>query len=698
MGTGKAVRVWRVVYQWKFKGEQQDNNAMIECAEKIADGRAPLKKARLLKITDITTELDEVTIDRAPPARRPEKATSPTCPPRRWTAPRSSPPTTTFGKWSAGATACATITKRSASADIAQRATLSSCWGVSLVTEQVGEVLRRVVTSHGSAVLDDQRRLRAILKDLAGNNPGEISLVLAAVDAQVPHKLLDSGSTPAPVIQARLVEDLEKTVFLTGLAARWAVQTWAFALSLASACPPPLPSERTVTTENAPYLADSAASFGLAPYSSGPGPIPMPDRPAADYPATHAAWPAKAAIGREYVPRVDAAADTAGPVSGGAVASGNSRVSATDTVTARSPSPGGLTHLSGRRRRHRVAAIMITAAGILATVAAVATLASSPPPTISPKYSLIRTLTDPAASTTNYGGDGAYAMAFSPGGKTLAIADNSGRIYLWDPATGALDATLTDPDTGAGSGAVAFSPDGSRLARAGHALYLWDFATRKLVASMPKPDNGCCTTLPVAFSPDGAILAFGSDGGRTYLLNGYTGKILAVLTNTITGGGPNGVFALAFSPDGRTLAVGGINSGTCLWSVATRRQTACIPDPSSEGVNAVAFSPNGKTLATGDGNGRTYLWNASTLRLSATLDAPGSGARYVESLAFSPDGRTIAVADYNGHAYLWDVSTGKLAATLTEPAGYPSALAFSPDGSKLATLTPYGRTYLWEAA
>jgi hypothetical protein len=40
-------------------------NAMIERAEKIADGRAPLKKAQFGKVTDATTELDQVTIDRA---------------------------------------------------------------------------------------------------------------------------------------------------------------------------------------------------------------------------------------------------------------------------------------------------------------------------------------------------------------------------------------------------------------------------------------------------------------------------------------------------------------------------------------------------------------------------------------------------------------------------------------------------------
>jgi Transposase DDE domain len=102
MGTGKAARVRRVACQWKFKREQHDNkaiNAMTGRAEKIAGGRAPLKKARFLKITDITTEPGQVTIGRARQLAG-LKATSRTCPPRGWTAPRLSRPTTTFGRWS----------------------------------------------------------------------------------------------------------------------------------------------------------------------------------------------------------------------------------------------------------------------------------------------------------------------------------------------------------------------------------------------------------------------------------------------------------------------------------------------------------------------------------------------------------------------------------------------------------------------
>ncbi len=68
MGTGTAARPRRVVYQWRFKRNKHDDkaiNAIIERTEKIADGRAPLKKARFLKISGATKELDQTTIDRA---------------------------------------------------------------------------------------------------------------------------------------------------------------------------------------------------------------------------------------------------------------------------------------------------------------------------------------------------------------------------------------------------------------------------------------------------------------------------------------------------------------------------------------------------------------------------------------------------------------------------------------------------------
>src|SRR5450830_1612634 len=68
MGTGKNARTRRVIYQWKVKRQKHDDrtiNLMIAKAEKIAAGTTALRKARFLKITGATKELDQATIDRA---------------------------------------------------------------------------------------------------------------------------------------------------------------------------------------------------------------------------------------------------------------------------------------------------------------------------------------------------------------------------------------------------------------------------------------------------------------------------------------------------------------------------------------------------------------------------------------------------------------------------------------------------------
>lgn len=68
MGTGKAARARRIVYQWSFKRQKRDDrniNLMIAKAERIATGAAPMRKTRFLKVTGASKELDQATIDRA---------------------------------------------------------------------------------------------------------------------------------------------------------------------------------------------------------------------------------------------------------------------------------------------------------------------------------------------------------------------------------------------------------------------------------------------------------------------------------------------------------------------------------------------------------------------------------------------------------------------------------------------------------
>jgi hypothetical protein len=61
MGTGRHARTRRIVYQYSFKRRKRDDraiNAMIERAERIATGKAPMSKARFLKVTAANKEIE----------------------------------------------------------------------------------------------------------------------------------------------------------------------------------------------------------------------------------------------------------------------------------------------------------------------------------------------------------------------------------------------------------------------------------------------------------------------------------------------------------------------------------------------------------------------------------------------------------------------------------------------------------------
>ena len=355
----------------------------------------------------------------------------------------------------------------------------------------------------------------------------------------------------------------------------------------------------------------------------------------------------------------------------------------------------------GRSRRPLVAAAVAAAA--LVVIAAVAVpvlmLRTGPGSTHdkpAPRSSPAVTLADPGGSGGN---TEVNSVAFSPDGKTLAVADFNGDVYLWAVATGNIAATLTGPAGSASVDSAAFSPDGTMLA-AGNGdgnTYLWDVASHRVVATLADPNSEGVDS--VAFSPDGTMLATGDDDGSTYLWDIATGRVTATLNDPSGGGGQ--MRAVAFSPDGKTLAAGNEDGSTYLWNVATHRLAASLADPSSSSLNAVAFSPGGKMLATTDTDGSTSLWDVPTGHLAATLTDPGEVVSGY-AVAFSPDGKTLATGDGDNSTYLWNVATGRVAATLTDPAtpGVGSGItsvAFSPDGKTLATGNGDDSTYLWPA-
>jgi WD40 repeat protein/uncharacterized caspase-like protein len=179
--------------------------------------------------------------------------------------------------------------------------------------------------------------------------------------------------------------------------------------------------------------------------------------------------------------------------------------------------------------------------------------------------------------------------------------------------------------------------------------------------------------LSVAFSPDGRLLASGSQDFTIKLWHSATGLELRALR-----GHSHNVNSIVFSADGRLLASGSADKTVNIWEVATGRLLRSLDDH-DKGVAAVVFLPDGRTLISGSSDTTIKFWDTANGQLRRTLTGH---EREVYALSLSADGRTLASASYDRTIKLWDVATGQVRRTLAERAG---SMALSPDGTTVAT-------------
>jgi WD40 repeat protein len=180
--------------------------------------------------------------------------------------------------------------------------------------------------------------------------------------------------------------------------------------------------------------------------------------------------------------------------------------------------------------------------------------------------------------------NGVNSINFSPNGKTLAFGNNE-TIKLVDVNTGKEIRTFK----GHGNlfGSVSFSSDGKLASGSDdNTIKLWDVTTGKEIRTLKGHSN---------ITPLDSI-RFGSRNTsiRPAESNEY---------NNITS-------SVSFSPNGKILASGSNDSTITLWDVATGKEIHTLQGH-SDAIWSVSFSPDGKTLASSSWDKTVILWDLS---------------------------------------------------------------------------------------
>jgi WD40 repeat protein len=219
----------------------------------------------------------------------------------------------------------------------------------------------------------------------------------------------------------------------------------------------------------------------------------------------------------------------------------------------------------------------------------------------------------------------------------------------------------------------------------GMSLHNIDFTNSHFIKSVFTQIFGA--VFPVAFSPDGKLLATGDSKGETHLWQISDGQHIATYR-----GHSSRVWSVAFSPNGQTLASSSDDLTIRLWDVPTH-QCLHVLHGHTRWVWSLAFSPDGQTLASSSEDLTIRLWDVPTHQCLHIFHGHTS---WVRSVVFSPDGKTLASGSYDQTIRLWDLYARQCIYIFQGHTDRVRSVVFSPDGQTLASGSEDQTIRLWD--
>lgn len=265
------------------------------------------------------------------------------------------------------------------------------------------------------------------------------------------------------------------------------------------------------------------------------------------------------------------------------------------------------------------------------------------------------------------------ALAFSPAGNTLGLASTRG-LYLYD---GNSLAVVRAIETAGGYRSLAFSPDGSLVAAGSEEgkVLLWQ-AQDGVLAHTLVGHSG--PVLALAFSPDGGLLASSGWDGAVRLWDARSAESLGALSGNLAP-----ARRLAFSAASDRLYAWSPSDPLLVWETpggASKKPIYVGVDGRNRSGSSAGFSADGQFFAV-DQDVRARVFYTAGGNTLAQIPAP---APFLQ-VAVSAGGEYLAAAS-SDTLRIWKTQGAGLVREIPNPAGGAfTFLAFSPDGARLAS-------------
>lgn len=228
------------------------------------------------------------------------------------------------------------------------------------------------------------------------------------------------------------------------------------------------------------------------------------------------------------------------------------------------------------------------------------------------------------------------AVAWSRDARWVASGDESGRIFVWNPANGQRRHAIQGGHQ-RGIQALAFDDTGTRLLSVGK---------------------------------DDVIKVWNMNDGKP--------------VSTILGRGAN-FYAAQFMPRSTDILVATLGKGAVIYAVNGTQRTA-FGGHGGQGCYGVAFAPQSARVVSAGRDNLGQVWDQKTGRRLANL---AGHTDWVMHTAVSPNGLLIATGSVDGTVRVWDMRTFRTLATISEQSMVGSPVAFTADGRFLVTLNQF---------